>query len=103
MGSGPAVRYADAKGVRDMTGDRLGPWVLDAEIGRGAMGAVWKAHRDDTGAVAAVKVLNPELARDDLFVQRFGREVEALGQLDHPNIVRFLEAGEHGGRFYYAM
>ena len=84
-------------------GDRLGPWVIDAEIGRGAMGTVWRARHADTGQVVAVKRLNPELARDELFVQRFRREIEALGQLDHPNIVRFLEAGEGDGSFYYAM
>jgi hypothetical protein len=95
-----------------MTGDRLGPWVIDAEIGRGAMGAVYRARRDDSppGAdapgsprVAAVKILNAELARDDLFIQRFQREIEALRQLDHPNIVHFLESGRAGGVFYYAM
>ncbi len=84
-------------------GDRLGPWVIDAEIGRGAMGAVWRARHAETGTVAAVKRLSPELSRDGLFVQRFRREIEALGQLDHPNIVRFLEAGEGDSTFYYAM
>src|SRR6478672_6756323 len=84
-------------------GDRLGPWVIGAEIGRGAMGSVWLARHAESGATAAVKVLIPELARDELFVKRFRREIEALGQLDHPNIVRFLEAGEDAGRFYYAM
>jgi hypothetical protein len=86
-----------------MVGDRLGPWVIDAEIGRGAMGNVWKAHRDGTADVAAVKVLDPELARDSMFVERFRREIEALEQLQHPNIVRFIDGGEDNGRFYYAM
>lgn len=84
-------------------GDRIGPWIIDAEIGRGAMGTVGRARHADTGQVAAVKRLIPELARDQMFVQRFRREIEALGQLDHPNIVRFLEAGEGDGTFYYAM
>ena len=54
-----------------MIGVRLGPWIIDAEIGRGGMGTVWKAHRaadapdpddGDAPALAAVKVLAPELA-----------------------------------------
>jgi eukaryotic-like serine/threonine-protein kinase len=86
-----------------MVGERLGPWVIDAEIGRGAMGNVWKAHRDGTADVAAVKVLDPELAREAMFIERFRREIEALEQLQHPNIVRFIDGGEQNGRFYYAM
>lgn len=86
-----------------MIGERLGPWVIDAEVGRGAMGMVWKAHREANGDLAAVKVLEPELAREEMFVERFQREIEALSQLHHKNIVRFFEAGEHDGTPYYAM
>ena len=87
-----------------MIGRRLGPWLIDAEIGRGAMGSVYRAHRDDDPAtVVALKVLNADLARDDVFVARFQREIEALRQLDHPNIVHFLEAGGDDGLFFYAM
>src|SRR5438093_5906600 len=87
-----------------MIGRWLGPWVIDAEIGRGAMGSVYRAHRaKDPAEVVALKVLNVDLARDDVFVARFQREVEALRQLDHPNIVRFLEAGGDEGLFFYAM
>ena len=54
-----------------MIGRRLGPWVIAAEIGRGAMGTVYRAHRaDDPGAVVALKILNADLARDDVFVAR---------------------------------
>jgi hypothetical protein len=92
------------RGRTRMTGRQLGAWVIDAEIGRGAMGSVYRAHRvDGAGGVVALKVLNADLARDDVFVARFQREIEALRQLDHPNIVHFLEAGSDDGLFYYAM
>jgi serine/threonine-protein kinase len=90
-----------------MIGVRLGPWVIDEEIGRGGMGAVYKASRAaDAGegpASAAVKVLAAELAVEVGFQQRFQREIDILRQLDHPNIVRFYDSGEQQGRFFYAM
>src|SRR5437879_1772871 len=90
-----------------MIGNRLGPWIIASEIGRGAMGRIFRADRaaDAPGepAVAAVKVLIAELAGDPVFVGRFQREIAALKQLDHPNIVRFYDAGTAESHFYYAM
>jgi serine/threonine-protein kinase len=90
-----------------MLGTRLGPWVLDRELGRGGMGTVYLAHRgapaDGAPDRAAVKVLAAELAVEPGFLARFQREIEALMQLAHPNIVAFYESGQEGGRYYYAM
>jgi eukaryotic-like serine/threonine-protein kinase len=89
-----------------MIGTQLGPWVIDKELGRGGMGAVYHAHAAADGggpAVAAVKVLAAELAVDPGFLARFQREIDILRKLDHPNIVRFFESGEQAGHYYYAM
>jgi serine/threonine-protein kinase len=86
-----------------MIGARLGPYVIDQELGRGGMGRVYLAHEEPGGGQAAIKVLAPELAQDAGFLQRFQREIDALSQLDHPNIVRFLQAGFEDGHYYYAM
>jgi serine/threonine-protein kinase len=86
-----------------MSGGRLGPWTIDRELGRGGMGRVYLAREDGTGRQAALKVLAAELAQDPGFLHRFQREIEALSQLSHPNIVRFLEAGHHDGSYFYAM
>jgi hypothetical protein len=88
-----------------MIGERLGSWIIDRELGRGGMGCVYLAHRDDGDGPpqAAIKVLVAELAADPGFGQRFQREIAVLRQLDHPNIVRFLESGLHDGRSFYAM
>jgi hypothetical protein len=90
-----------------MIGHRFGPWIIESEIGRGAMGRIYRADRaaDAPGepAVAAVKVLSAELASDPVFVERFQREIAALKQLAHPNIVRFYDAGSADGHFYYSM
>src|SRR4051794_4588818 len=88
-----------------MIGVQLGSWVIEAEIGRGGMGAVYKARRaaGDGASVAAIKGLAAELAVELGFQQRFQREIDILRQLDHPNIVRFFESGAQQGRFWFAM
>lgn len=85
-----------------MIGARLGKWTVDKELGRGGMGQVYLAH-DDTGQQFAVKVLAPELAMEAGFQQRFLREIAALSQLEHPNIVRFYEAGQQEQVLFYVM
>jgi serine/threonine-protein kinase len=90
-----------------MIGVRLGSWVIEEEIGRGGMGTVYRARREPPGgegpSVAAIKVLAAELAVELGFQQRFQREIDILRQLEHPNIVRFLDSGAENGRYWYAM
>src|SRR5437879_12440850 len=86
-----------------MIGAKLGKWILDKELGRGGMGRVYLAHEETGGDQAAIKVLSAELAQETGFLQRFQREIEVLGQLNNPNIVRLYEPGIHAGQFYYTM
>ena len=87
-----------------MIGTQLGRWIIDRELGKGAMGSVYHAHAADApDEVRAVKVLAPELARDPIARQRFQRESETLCSLDHPNIVRFDGASLEGESLYYVM
>jgi serine/threonine protein kinase len=77
-----------------LEGQTLGPYVLDAEIGRGGMGTVWRAHRADgryEGHVA-IKLLNAALVNRPA-EQRFLREGSVLARLRHPNIAYLLDAG----------
>ncbi|MBL9027093.1 MAG: protein kinase [Myxococcales bacterium] len=69
-----------------------GGFRLDGVIGRGGMGTVYSATRDD-GARAAVKVLHPALAIDRLVRARFEREREAARKVDHPAVLRVLGDG----------
>ncbi len=74
--------------------ERVGPWRIEAEIGRGGMGTVYRAVRDD-GAFAqtvAIKLIRPELASAQLR-RRFESERRILASLDHPNIARLIDAG----------
>ena len=86
-----------------MIGDRLGKWVIFKELGRGGMGHVYLAQEEIGGRQAALKVLAADLAQDVGFLQRFQREIETLSKLDHPNIVRFYEAGYENHLYFYAM
>src|SRR5262249_46212269 len=87
-----------------MIGSRLGRWTIDKELGRGAMGAVYRAHAADApDEVRALKVLAADLARDEVARRRFQREADVLCHLDHPNIVRFDGAGVKVATLYCVM
>jgi len=72
-------------------------------IGEGAMGTVYLAEDVTTGRQVALKLLAPELARDERFRQRFLRESQVAAGLDHPHIVPTVGAGERDGFLYLAM
>ena len=71
--------------------------------GQGGMGVVFKARHRPTGQVVALKVLPPSFGRDREAVLRFRREVEVAARLDHPNIVKALDASEDRGVHFLAM
>ena len=72
-------------------------------IGEGAMGAVYLAEEVASGHPVALKLLAPELARDERFRQRFLRESQVALSLDHPHVVPTVAAGEEDGQLYLAM
>ncbi len=86
-----------------MQNEIIGNYRIEEELGRGGMGVVYRATELTTDNVVALKVLSREFALDPAYVKRFKREVEALGKLNHPNIVRIHDVGEDQGTHYYAM
>ncbi len=87
-----------------VAGRRLGPWILERELGRGGMAVVWRAHHaSDPERLAAVKVLTVgELA--DAGLERFRREQRVLARLDHPHITTLIDSGiEPDGTPWLAM
>ncbi|MFN0055061.1 MAG: protein kinase domain-containing protein [Planctomycetales bacterium] len=76
---------------------------LHEELGRGAMGAVYRAVQKASGRECAVKVLTPAQISGDKSLQLFLREVSILSQLKHRRIVRFLELGSAGRTAFFAM
>jgi serine/threonine protein kinase len=77
-----------------LAGRRLGPYVIEIEIGRGGMGSVWRARRDDGRfeGLVAVKFVHAAWI-GQAGEERFRIEGRLLGKLDHPNIARLLDAG----------
>ncbi|MEM7083986.1 MAG: serine/threonine-protein kinase [Pseudomonadota bacterium] len=71
---------------------RVGAYRIIREIGRGGMGVVYEAEQDNPARRVALKVVATGLASPSL-IERFQREAQVLGRLDHPGIARILEAG----------
>ncbi|MBE7494215.1 MAG: serine/threonine protein kinase [Verrucomicrobiaceae bacterium] len=72
-------------------------------LGRGGMGAVYKARQPKLNRFVALKIIAGDAAADPHFAERFQREAQALAKLNHPNIVSVFDFGETGGLFYFLM
>ena len=74
-------------------GDELGPYRIDAWLGTGGMGAVYKAHDTRLGRTVAIKILHPSVQDDRDLTQRFAREARTLAALNHPHICTVFDVG----------
>ena len=85
-------------------GSTLGPYAIRAQLGAGGMGVVYRAHDPRLDRQVAIKVLPPDLTRDETAKQRFLQEAKAASALDHPNICTIYEINEtDDGRLYLVM
>ena len=84
----------DAAATPGLIGKKIGPYIIEAELGEGGAGSVWKARRADGrfDGVVAVKLLHLSLL-GRTGAARFHREGAILSRLTHPNIARMLDAG----------
>jgi len=83
--------------------ERLGPYQILKQLGKGGMGTVYEGIHDETGQRVAIKVLNPQLAVAEGFRERFEAEIDSLKKLCHDSIVRLYGYGEQDGCLYYSM
>ena len=83
--------------------ERIGHFRIIGEIGRGGMGDIYKAVQEPLNRIVALKVLSPQLSRDEEFAKRFEIEAKAISLLQHQNIVSIYEYGEENGLRYFAM
>lgn len=89
--------------VETKAGVQIPGYSILGEIGRGAMGTVYKARRESDGALVAVKLVLPAHAADPRDITRFIREGQILQELEHDHIVRCHDAGESAGQLYFVM
>jgi len=75
-------------------GTRLGIYRIEAPIGAGGMGAVYRAHDTRLDRTVAIKVLSSELSGDAQLRLRFEREAKTISSLNHPNICTLFDVGQ---------
>ncbi|MCU0880862.1 MAG: serine/threonine protein kinase, partial [Pirellulaceae bacterium] len=85
------------------TGRLISNYELQKKLGEGGMGAVYLARHLRLKKSVAIKLLKGERSQDDSAVARFQVEIEAVGKLEHPHIVRALDAGEDRGTHFLVM
>ena len=81
----------------------VGRYVVLDRIGSGSMGRVYKAHHAMMDRTVALKIIAPEIACNERVVARFQREMQLVGRLDHPNVVRAFDADQIHKVLYIVM
>lgn len=100
---------AQKKPSENVVGDKLldvgsiRDYALLEQIGRGGMGAVYKARHTGLDRIVAIKVLPTDRLEDPAAIARFKREWKAVAKVNHPNIVQAYDAGEQEANYFLVM
>jgi serine/threonine protein kinase len=89
--------------VTPNVGETFGGYTIESVLARGGMGTVFLATHERLARKVALKVIVPQLARDDDFRARFLRESQLAASLDHPNVIPIYDADELDGVLFIAM
>ncbi len=84
-------------------GALLGPYRIEEHLGRGGMGEVYRARDTRLGRAVALKLLSSALAADELALERFRREAQAISALNHPNVCTIHDIGAENGHPYLVI
>ncbi|MGE5150778.1 MAG: protein kinase domain-containing protein, partial [Rhodospirillaceae bacterium] len=85
---------------------QIGRYVVEALVGAGGMGQIYKAHDPDIRRTVAIKLISTRLMRSvdrSEYIRRFRREAEAAARCAHPNIVSIYDYATHEGQPFLAM
>jgi serine/threonine protein kinase len=85
------------------SGSRLGPYEIQAAIGAGGMGEVYRARDTRLDRTVAIKVLQPDAGADPGRRARIEREAKAIAALNDPHICTLYDVGEHDGSTFLVM
>ncbi|BBM88289.1 serine/threonine-protein kinase [Candidatus Uabimicrobium amorphum] len=83
--------------------ERFPGYEILEELGRGAMGTVYKARQKSLNRDVAIKVVRPNLTIDDMYIKRLELEAKTMAKLRHPNIVAAIDFGFHKNLCYIVM
>jgi eukaryotic-like serine/threonine-protein kinase len=83
--------------------EKFGHYQVVAELGRGGMGAVYKAYEPDLHRHVAIKVMAESLSHDPTVVERFLREARSMASLNDPHIIQVYTIGKEEGQPFFAM
>jgi serine/threonine protein kinase/formylglycine-generating enzyme required for sulfatase activity len=84
-------------------GERIGQYELLELVGKGGMGLVYKARHERLGQIVALKVLSLARVNEPRMQERFHREIQAAGKIEHPNVVRATYSDESDGVPFLVM
>jgi serine/threonine-protein kinase len=98
-----AANWLAAERTRVMVGRTLGHYQIQAQIGAGGMGEVWRALDTRLDRAVAIKILPEQLAHNSEALRRFEREAKAVAALSHPNILAIHDFGTEAGVSYAVM
>ena len=87
----------------DIAGTVFAGCKIIAKIGQGGMGSVYKARHEALDKFVCVKLLAPDLARDQRNIEFFLREARSAAKLEHPNIVHVYNFGQENGSYFIVM
>ena len=82
---------------------RFANFILLTQLGKGGMGAVYKAYDETLGRTVALKVMQQSIGQDRAFVEQFLQEARALAAINNPHIVQIYSYGEENGQPYIVM
>src|SRR5438309_572818 len=97
------MQHDDPTGVLVNPGVDVEGYFLEAELGRGGMGLVYRARQVALDREVALKVIAPHVAGDPQFVARFRSEFHLAASIDHPNVIPIYDGGVRGGVPFLAM